>query len=102
MTAYNRGRAFEYRVRDELLALNYAVFRMAGSHSPCDLIAIKKRKILFVQCKRDGWISPMERKILVDLSERCCGLAIVVSCPQRRACVYQRLSRPGGKAVFRP
>jgi hypothetical protein len=56
---YNNGRAFEYRVRDHFKAQGYEVFRMAGSHSPADLICLKgvpyfpytRTDVKLVQCK---------------------------------------------------
>ena len=49
-TNYERGRSFEYRVRDDLISRGYVVMRSAGSRSPADLIAGKPGKILLVQC----------------------------------------------------
>lgn len=55
MTRYRRGRDFEYRVRDELLARGYYVIRAAGSKGAVDLVALHTSEpTLFVQCKRDG------------------------------------------------
>lgn len=68
MTNYDNGRAHEYRTMHRLTADGYTVFRMAGSHSPADVIAIKPGQILFVQCKLNGIIPPAERKELVDLA----------------------------------
>ena len=59
---YVKGRAFEYKVRDHYLAEGFVVFRMAGSHSPADLIAFpplgdwfKGKKLdytpILIQCK---------------------------------------------------
>lgn len=46
------GTHFEYRIRDYLRKCGWSVFRMAGSKTAVDLIAIKPyRRPLFVQCK---------------------------------------------------
>jgi len=56
-TKYRLGRAFEYRVRDELRKKSYFVLRSPRSGSPVDLIAVKKsHDIVFIQCKRGGAI----------------------------------------------
>jgi len=51
VTNYQKGRAFEYQLKKFLERFNYFVFRMAGSHSPFDLIAIRGDKIEFIQAK---------------------------------------------------
>ena len=51
MTNYIKGRAFEYKIKDFLERNNYLVFRMAGSHSVFDLIAIKGSEVKFIQAK---------------------------------------------------
>jgi len=51
VTNYERGRAFEYRVKQYLEKQGYFVVRSAGSHFP-DLIAIKHGKVLAVEVKR--------------------------------------------------
>ncbi|AEW94638.1 MULTISPECIES: restriction endonuclease [Streptomycetaceae] len=65
---YARGRDLEHRVRSELREQGYEVLRTAGSKSKVDLVAIKPRQILFVQCKRSGALPPAEWNALWDLS----------------------------------
>jgi len=48
---YERGRAFEYRVKQYLEKQGYFVVRSAGSHFP-DLIAIKFGKVLAIEVKK--------------------------------------------------
>lgn len=50
---YEKGRRFEWEVRDKFKRLGHRVFRMAGSKSEVDLIAIHpiNRTIHFVQVK---------------------------------------------------
>jgi Holliday junction resolvase len=65
-TAYTRGRAFEYRIKEKLEEDGYTVWRTAGSHTPCDLLALKPPgpywhpRLLFVQAK--GGTRSMTRK----------------------------------------
>jgi len=66
---YKRGRDFEYRVKALLENLGYLVWRSPASKSLVDLVAIKKGIILFVQCKRTGYIPFEERKKLKELAD---------------------------------
>jgi Holliday junction resolvase len=68
MTNYDNGRRFEWAVRDHLIADGYDVFRSAGSKTKVDMTAVKTGQLLFVQCKRDGKISPAERAKLLQLA----------------------------------
>ena len=78
MSAYTRGRAFEYRVRSRLEQQGYVVFRTAGSRSPIDLLAFRDGHALFVQCKSGHrGISRRERIALVDLAVECGAIAAV-------------------------
>lgn len=52
VTNYERGRAFEYRVKQYLEKQGYFVVRSAGSHFP-DLIAVKHGKVLAIEVKRN-------------------------------------------------
>jgi len=55
---YKNGRAFEYRVKKHYEQAGFTCVRMAGSHSPTDLIAWKDSPgphgvdIVFIQCKK--------------------------------------------------
>ncbi|MEM3549308.1 MAG: hypothetical protein QXJ23_09940 [Thermofilum sp.] len=51
VTNYERGRAFEYRVKRHLERQGYFVMRSAGSHFP-DLIAVKDGEVLAVEVKK--------------------------------------------------
>jgi Holliday junction resolvase len=48
---YNRGRAREYKVMELLRTEGWTVGRSAGSHSPVDVFAAKKGRVLLVQVK---------------------------------------------------
>lgn len=81
-TNYDRGRAFEYRVRDELVKLGaVTVVRSAGSKGKIDLLALfpaldsyllwpTPGDVWMVQCKRDGKLPAAERDALLDYAER--------------------------------
>ena len=51
MNKYNKGRRYEYEVKNHLEEMGALVLRTAGSHSPIDLIAIWDNKIWAIQCK---------------------------------------------------
>ena len=50
MKTYAKGRRFEYQVKKMLEKDGYIVFRLAGS-KPLDLIAFRKGKVMFCECK---------------------------------------------------
>lgn len=60
-TNYRNGAAFENQVKKDMEANGYAVVRSAGSHSPADLVAMRKGRVtLGIQCKRNGRLDPDE------------------------------------------
>lgn len=50
-TNYSRGTAFEHTLKKKYEAKGYSVHRMAGSHSPIDLIAFNENETVLIQCK---------------------------------------------------
>lgn len=75
-TNYERGRAFEYRVRDKLLEMGATyVMRAAQSKGKVDLLALWPMipyEAIFgpwiIQCKRDGRLSAEESAELIRIS----------------------------------
>lgn len=66
MTAYTKGRNFEYKVRDDLIEKGYYVTRSAGSKGLIDLVAIHpKNKTIMVQCKYGT------KPVLAEMSNLC-------------------------------
>ena len=55
--AYNRGRQFEYQVKNHLEKRGFFVVRSAGSKGLFDLIAVSKGVVLAIQCKLGANIS---------------------------------------------
>lgn len=99
-TNYQRGRAFEYRARNKLLAMGAVyVMRAAQSKGAADLIAlwpkdefvyygIGGRAPWLVQCKRGtGRISPAEREILKNIAREAGAVPV------------QALPGPNGRGV---
>lgn len=50
-TNYSRGTSFEHTLKKKYEAKGYSVHRMAGSHSPIDLIAFNENETVLIQCK---------------------------------------------------
>lgn len=68
MNQYRKGRAREYRTMRLLEAVGYSAFRMAGSHSPVDVIGLDGLGLRLIQVKsgRAG-VTPQEREKLALL-----------------------------------
>ncbi|MCJ7572339.1 MAG: hypothetical protein MUO82_10785 [Candidatus Thermoplasmatota archaeon] len=63
---YEKGRKFEYEMKELYESLGCLVFRTAGSHSIADLIAIPNtilsfQKPILIQCKTSKKINPIEK-----------------------------------------
>lgn len=98
VTHYRTGRDFEHTVRAALAADGYDVIRSAGSKTKVDLAAFKPGQALFVQCKRDGRISPPERLELLRMAALIGALPIVAwKRVGASAVLYWRLTGPGPK-----
>ena len=79
-TAYQKGATFEYKVKSYLEGLDYTVFRVAGSHSPADLIALAgyqeqsyTKKVIIVwliQCQHSKYFSKDKKQELQDLANK--------------------------------
>ena len=67
-TNYDRGRAFEYRVRDDMRRRGYWAQRSPRSGTEVDVYAYHMGVGFFIQAKRDGYLSQDERKALVALA----------------------------------
>ena len=58
---YQRGRAFEYRVKNELEKFGFIVLRTSGSHGFSDLVALKDNVVYFMQLKYGAKITTKEK-----------------------------------------
>jgi hypothetical protein len=78
-TNYERGRSFEYKVRDHLLKTGAVlVVRAAQSKGKVDLAVFWPRyePPWLVQCKRDGRLPADEQEALIDIAERSNTFAV--------------------------
>ena len=77
MARYHKGRAFEYKVRDLLKEMGFAVFRCAAS-KPVDLIALKKdAPPILVECRTSHKPTSRRREELEKLAEKSGAILLV-------------------------
>ena len=101
---YQRGRAFEYRVKYHLEKLGYYVVRSYASKGLFDLIAAppyppfeiymwpQSNFALLVQCKTNGYIPPAERSALVEASKKYLGFIVIASKDKNGHIVFKQLN----------
>jgi len=89
---YERGRRFEWRVRDLLRKRGFIVLRCAGS-KPVDLVALKKGRIVLVECKSDGYIPPKQMKKLEKIVKKAGAELLIVSKDDYRFKIEALVSR---------
>jgi len=92
---YKKGRAFEYRIRDDLRRHKYWVLRSPQSRSVLDLVAIKKGSILLVQCKLNQDLGLDERRQLVELADSLGARAILARRRDGRGIWYKECLADG-------
>jgi len=65
---YRKGRQREYRTMRLLEATGHTAFRMAGSHSPVDVIAVDALGVRLVQVKSGrANVTPLDREALKNI-----------------------------------
>jgi Holliday junction resolvase len=90
VTNYQRGAAFEHRVKRDLEAHGYSVVRSAGSHSEADLVALGPLEPWVVQCKLNGYMTPTERMSFYAFCDK--GRAVPIKASNVKHKIrYQRL-----------
>ena len=77
MSNYSRGAAFENQVKHDLERKGYQAFRVAGSHSPVDVLAIGHGLIVYVQCKTNGVLRVEEWNSFIDFCSTVRALPIL-------------------------
>jgi Holliday junction resolvase len=94
---YQRGRAFEYRVRDVYRGMGYFVLRSARSLSPVDLMAVKKGEVLGIQCKLSTGMTLAEKDSFVQFCAAYGIKPVFVHPDSKRRLVHQDLSTPSAE-----
>jgi Holliday junction resolvase len=72
-TNYHRGAEREHYIKKKLEKQGYFVIRSAGSHSPVDLVALKKGEIRLIQSKKSKYVRPAEKK-KIEETEKITGI----------------------------
>jgi Holliday junction resolvase len=75
---YEKGRRFEWAVRDYLRSMGFLVIRAAAS-KPVDLVAVKDGKIYLVECKYDAGMTRHEKTQLVEEAERAGAIPLLAT-----------------------
>jgi Holliday junction resolvase len=81
---YQKGRRLEYKTMRYFEASGHVCFRMAGSHSPFDVIAVRGDSIVFAQVKGGtASLTPLEREKIqgFDCPANC--IRMLVKWPDR-------------------
>ena len=89
---YARGKQFEYKTRDHLADNGYWVMLSPGSKSPVDIVAIKPRQVLFVQCKIGGTLLPTAWNELFDAAAAAGATPVMAERPGRGRIAYWELT----------
>jgi len=92
MTNYSRGRQFEYRVKRYLLEHGWLVFRSAGSRSVADLIALRAGEVWLIQCKANGYLTPVQQAGLAAVAKEL-GALPVIAYRRGRRLVLEEIKR---------
>lgn len=90
-----RGIRLEYVVADHLRDRGYVTIRSAGSHGPCDIVAVKQGTVLCVQAKITlSSLGSREWTELWDLAKEANGVPLVAYRPSMRTLAFSRLMGP--------
>jgi|YelNatPaOPRAMG01_1025707.scaffolds.fasta_scaffold16445_2 Holliday junction resolvase len=68
-TNYHRGVEREHYIKKKLEKQGYFVIRSAGSHSPVDLVAIKRNEVRLIQSRKGRYIRPKEKEKIKEVEE---------------------------------
>lgn len=64
---YQRGRRFEYKIKNKLESLGFVVLRTSGSHGFADLVALKDNIVYFMQLKYGAPITKAEQQKMYNI-----------------------------------
>jgi len=69
----------------------YYLVRSSASHGTFDLIALKPRTVLLVQCKVRGYLSKSEKEEMIRDSETAGGIPVLAFRNNKRRVVFRVL-----------
>ena len=73
LTNYSNGANRERRIMHKLEKDNWVCFRMAGSHTPIDIIAMRYKlgckEYMYIQSKKTHYLNPKEREEKKELED---------------------------------
>jgi Holliday junction resolvase len=102
-TWYVRGRQFELNVRKHLERNGYPhVVRSFRSRGIADLTAVGPAGTLLVQCKRGGYLRPVDHNELWELAHRCGATPLLAGLPDGRNKRFWVLTGPHTRRGHRP
>lgn len=93
-TMYRLGRALEYRVMKEAKDAGYFTLRAPASKGSIDVIAIKPGTVLFIQCKRGGYVGREEWNEVYEVAQSASAIPVIASCPTGRGTRYVQMTAP--------
>jgi len=98
MSAYHKGRRFEYLIRKLYEADGWTVIRCAAS-KPIDLIAFKQGKVQPIECKIDWKHDKQEIERLRELSDKI-GFPILLIYKKQNNLIAQLIDGKGLKLGY--
>lgn len=102
MSAYARGRSFEYRVKRDMELHGWTCMRSPASRSPADIWCVRDGRAVFIQCKLGGVLRPAEWNRFMDYAEGA-GAAPVMAERERIGVAYWLLTgRKDGRRKRQP
>jgi Holliday junction resolvase len=93
---YLKGVRFEYRVQRWLRHRGWFVVRQPRSAFP-DLVALRKGKLVLVECRVGGSLSRKERRHLVSLARKELGGEALLAQRNGGSLVLKRISPTSGR-----
>lgn len=99
VTSYTIGAVFERKVVEYLQEHKFFALRSPGSRSKIDVIAIRAiipglvgSEVLFIQCKRAGWLDPASWNELFAIARACSAIPIIASKVARQPILFEELT----------
>lgn len=77
MTQYSKGAAFENSVKHAMERKGYQAFRVAGSHSPVDVVCIGHGRVVYIQAKINGVFRVDEWNTFLDFARQVGAIPIM-------------------------